>query len=96
MISTNLSNALPYSSLNENEINTLFSSDIDCSHMNNDIVLSGNNNDFLSSVDPDVNVTQTNMFVKTKYYNIPDFNKAIDPLKNISILLTNIRSSKKI
>ena len=66
MISTNLSNVLPYSSLNEYEVNALFSSDLDCSHMNNDIVLSGNNNDFLSSVDPDVNVTQTNVFVGAK------------------------------
>ncbi len=62
-----------------------------------DIVLSGGNNDYLSTVDPDVNLTKNCLARNCKYYNILDFNSTIGPNINsqLSMIVTNIRSATK-
>ena len=95
MTSIDSMSVLPYNNMEVSEISNLLDETIHTQlGVEGDIdhVQPTNNNDFLSNIDPDVN---NNITKKCKYYNIPDFNQAVDTLSNVSIIVLNIRSSNK-
>ena len=57
----------------------------------------GTQHNFLSNIDPDINLINVNSQNHCKYYNITDFNSETAKLEDnyISILATNLRSSNK-
>ena len=68
-----------------------------CDRTHGEGKLNSGNNDFLADIDPDIGLSTTNDILanQTKDYNIPDFNNTKMDLNNVSILVTNIRSSYK-
>ena len=54
-----------------------------------------NNYDYLEDIDPDVNLLDSGSQQKCNYYSQPEFNEKFNNTNDLSILHTNIRSSKK-
>ena len=54
-----------------------------------------NNYDYLEKIDPDVNLLDSASLQKCNYYSQPEFNEKYNNTNDLSILHTNIRSSKK-
>ena len=90
MATNNITIALPFRHLNEDEMSSMYRGD----SIHGEGKLYSGNNDFLADFDPDIGLATTNdVFTnQTKYYNIPDFNNTKKYLSNVSILATNIRS----
>ena len=89
----NINIALPFRHLNEDEMSPMYR----CDSTQGEGELYSGNNYFLVDIDPDIGLSTTNVILanQTKYYNIPDFNNTKMDLNNVSILVTNIRSSYK-
>ena len=52
--------------------------------------------DYLENVDPDVNLLDSDSLHKCNYYSQLEFNEKFNNTNDLSILHTNIKSSKKI
>ena len=50
---------------------------------------------YLKNIDPDVNLLDSDPIQKCNYYSQPEFNEKFNNTNDLSILHTNIRSSKK-
>ena len=63
--------------------------------INNSELYVRNNFDYLENIDPDVNLLDSDPIQKCNYYSQPEFNEKFNNTNDLSILHTNIRSSKK-
>ena len=87
-------NALPSKIIAQDEINKV---NLDIMSSTQKHTMPGTQNNFLSNIDPDINLINVNSQNHCKYYNITDFNSETAKLEDnyISILATNLRSSNK-
>ena len=63
--------------------------------INNSELYVRNNFDYLENIDPDVNLLDSDPVQKCNYYSQPEFHEKFNNTNDLSILHTNIRSSKK-
>ena len=63
--------------------------------INNSELYARNNFDYLENIDPDVNLLDSDPIQKCNYYSQPEFNEKFNNTNDLSILHTNIKSSKK-
>ena len=84
---------LPYSHLNVGTlVNVISNQSID--RKVNNITISSNNNFFFSNIDPDVQLSQHCAHQQCKYYDLKLFNSKFSGTNHISMIHTNIKSSK--